>query len=158
MSNATKKYVITDPCYILTNEEWKNVYQYADDQNKFENEIALKLTNLTGEPAEAVYTDVGGWTNELKKNFNNINDCKLIQPYFIADSGMVCSCLYNDEVIRRLEGVNLLYYAIIEVNSNSQVNILIDRSEEATNVRVEADQKKLLLLELKRNIMKYLLL
>lgn len=139
MLNATKKYVITDPCYILTNEEWKDACQYVDDLDKFENEIALKLTNLTSESAEAAYTKVGDWSNELKKNFSRMDDCKLIQSYFAADSGMVCGCLYNDEVIKRLEGINPDCYAIIEVDSNSQVNIIMDKDSEATIVRVEVD-------------------
>ena len=139
MSNTTKKYVITDPCYILTNEEWKDACQYVDDWDKFENEIALKLTNLTGESAEVADTKVGDWSNELKKNFRDMDDCKLVQPYFAADSGMVCGCLYNDEVAKRLKDGNSDCYAIIEVDSNSQVDIIMDKDSEATIVRVEVD-------------------
>lgn len=139
MTNTTKKYVVTDPCYILNRKEWDDVCQYLGDSDKFENEIALKLTNLTDESAEVTDTKVGDWSNELKKNFYRMDDCKLVQSYFAADSGMVCGCLYNDEVAKRLKNTNLNCYAIVEVDSNSQVDIIMDKDSEATIVRVEVD-------------------
>ena len=134
-----KQYVITDPCYILDDEEWNDVCEQIDDMYMFENAIAKKLTALTNEPAEVAETKVGDWCNELNQNYMKMDDCDLIQSEFCADAGMVCACLLNDRVRNRLKDSNLNSYAIIEVDSKSDVKFIMDKSGSTTVVRIEVD-------------------
>lgn len=98
-----KKYVVTDPSYILSNEDWDKcceIIQYngPDDKNKwiaFNQAIAGKLAEMTGEPAYVEDTGYGDWSNE-------IYGPGVLNHTFAADAGMVCVCLLTEEIEKKL--------------------------------------------------------
>jgi len=98
----TKKYVVTDPCYILSNEDWDKcceiIHNGPDDKNKwiaFNQAIAGKLAEMTGEPAYVEDTGYGDWSNELYGP-------GVLNHTFAADAGMVCVCLLTEEIEKKL--------------------------------------------------------
>lgn len=98
-----KKYVVTDPSYILSNEDWDKcceIIQYngPDDKNKwiaFNQAIAGKLAQMTGEPAYVEDTGFGDWSNE-------IYGPGVLNHTFAADAGMVCVCRLTEEIEKKL--------------------------------------------------------
>lgn len=100
-----KQYVITDPCYILSEEVWqkacKEEFNDAEDQyERFNNRITAELNTLAG-TTDAVATDTGfgDWSNCMHCS----NDDKIVQSDFFADSGIVCVVEYNDKIKAALE-------------------------------------------------------
>ena len=91
------KYIITDPCYILDRETWGKCCDAAKlpsgvwSDEVFNAHVADGLTMLSGSPAYAFQTGFGDWTNR-------IDGLNVLYHEFVADSGMVCVCEYNDKV------------------------------------------------------------
>lgn len=99
-----KKYVVTDPCYILSNEDWDKcckILQTEDnnpDKDKFtafNQAVQGKLAEMTGEPAYVEDTGYGDWSNE-------IYGPGVLNHTFAADAGMVCVCRLTEEVEKKL--------------------------------------------------------
>ena len=87
-------YVITDPCYLLTEAEWDECCRYLRDNGTedFHNQIRYKLTSKTGSQSYSCDTGFGDWGNEISGNIDPIHSC------FGADSGSVCVCEYVGEI------------------------------------------------------------
>ena len=79
-----KKIFVTDPCYIIGEDDWGEMCEMADAsqedwQDCFESLVQSSLRRISGdEKAVAGRTGFGDWTNEIDG-----------KP-FCADSGMVC--------------------------------------------------------------------
>lgn len=64
--NTLIKYVVTDPCYILSDDKWDECCKFLDDSPKAFNEAVSKaLTDLSGFPAFACDTGFGDWSNKI---------------------------------------------------------------------------------------------
>ncbi|MBR6010639.1 MAG: hypothetical protein IKP35_04470 [Alphaproteobacteria bacterium] len=102
-----KKYIITDPCYLIQNDDWDKcceifnsvAYKKAEENRDYEmqrelfdNEITAVLRKYSGDyKAQACSTGYGDWTNEIwGKN--------IIKHDFFADSGMCCVCELTDSI------------------------------------------------------------
>ena len=115
-----RKIVVTDPCYIMSEEDWDaccNEAEQRRDEHKqeweeaFDEIVSRKLTELSGHKAYATSTGFGDWNNEIA--------CQS----FCADSGMVCVCYLTDEMRNRLnEYPNQSLAAIIYVEGDIKVN------------------------------------
>ena len=107
-----KKYVITDPCYIIPSTEWDKCckifdsaeYKAAEESRDyklqrelFDNEITKTLQQFSGDiNAKASSTGYGDWTNEIwGKN--------VIKSDFFADSGMCCVCELTDTIQKHID-------------------------------------------------------
>lgn len=99
----SKKYVITDPSYILPREMWDACLnaceQYENDSqwsDMFNKEIENALKDYTQGQAFVESTGFGDWNNTLYgPNIDGIGA-------FAADAGMVCVCEYTGRVSRAL--------------------------------------------------------
>ncbi len=96
--NTLVKYVVTDPCYILSNDTWDECCKifdtYSNDEfmyQRFNETVSKALTEFSGFPAYACDTGFGDWTNE-------IYGCDVTKSDFCADSGMVCVCRLTPEI------------------------------------------------------------
>ena len=86
------KYVVTDPCYILSDAQWDECCKYlGDDLAEFAKAVSRALTEHTGYPAYAHDTGCGDWSNR-------IYGPNIIRSDFCADSGMVSVCRLTPEV------------------------------------------------------------
>lgn len=95
------RFVITDPCYILPEEDWRKCCDYADKTSKedhedwgyiFNNVVEMALTKFTNGSCWVSSTGYGDWTNALwgpKVDGSG---------GFFADAGMVCVCEYTAKV------------------------------------------------------------
>lgn len=100
---TTKKYVITDPGYIL-HQEWSELCKVLDENRPWEEvgeefrlAVEMKLKEVSGDAgAWAADTIIGDWTNV-------ITGPDVIQPEFGADGGMVCVCELTDIIQQRLK-------------------------------------------------------
>lgn len=99
----SKKYVITDPCYILPDDVWSECCNKAGDNDegwseRFYQHVTSALTEFVGTTAYAESTGYGDWQNSI-----------VCGPYitgqFFADSGSVCVCEYTDKVREALDGL-----------------------------------------------------
>lgn len=95
-----KKYVVTDPCYILSDEAWDECCKLLGngtekDFEAFNTAIAGELTKLSGETAYVEDTGYGDWSNEIYGS-------NIINRTFAADAGMVCVCLLTPEIEKKL--------------------------------------------------------
>lgn len=102
-----KKYIITDPCYVLSNDTWSDICNQCKDDDfyngTFDRLVSEALNKLAGTTnAVASATGFGDWSNCMHCS----NDDKIIQSDFFADSGMVCVVEYNDKIKAALEANN----------------------------------------------------
>lgn len=121
------KIVVTDPCYIMSSEDWdaciKEAEQRQDEHKQeweeaFDEILSQKLTELSGHKAYATGTGFGDWNNDIAGQ------------EFCADSGMVCVCYLTDEMQKRLdEYPNQHIAAILEVEDDIEVNFDYSNSD-----------------------------
>jgi len=98
-----KKYLITDPCYILPSDIWTKCCKEAFTNENRANEIEIFEKCVTDalraytHTKDAVVSDTGygDWSNAV---FCDNNSNKVINSRFFADSGNVCIVEYNDKV------------------------------------------------------------
>lgn len=114
-----KKYIITDPSYILKDEYEKVGNATGWDGDAFFKGMADALEKLTGEKAYCASTLFGDWTNEMIAYTDNTPDAKCINSRFCADTGLVCVCLLTDEIAATLQdydkyGTRGIIAAIVE--------------------------------------------
>lgn len=93
-----KRYVVTDPCYILPREIWsaccdKAESVYGDDWGEnFDKFVQEALKDFTQGQAFVCSTGFGDWDNDLYgPRVEGLGS-------FCADSGMVCVCEYTGKV------------------------------------------------------------
>jgi hypothetical protein len=77
--NASHKYIVTDPCYLIKREVWDKIGNETDwESPAFDRALEKEL----GESAVVSGTGFGDWDNELRGK-------GVVQNPFSADSGMV---------------------------------------------------------------------
>lgn len=107
-----KKYIITDPCYILPDSEWSKccdvfdsiAYQkaveakdYDKQRELFDLEVTSALRKYSGDyNACAASTGFGDWSNEIYGE-------NIIKSDFFADAGMVCVCELTDVIQKHIK-------------------------------------------------------
>ena len=97
-----KRVVITDPCYLIDNEDWDRLIDECEAQHKknwfdfFGEKVATFLKDVSGDNlAVADKTGFGDWTNEID------------EVEFGAESGMVCVVEYTRDLQKYLEKNNI---------------------------------------------------
>ena len=99
-----KKYIITDPCYLMhinpnkdeNNTVWKEFCNLWFD-DKFEDAEALLKDFLKLEYLTICDTGYGDWTNYLYTD----SEIKIYEQEFFADAGLVCVANCTDEMFNR---------------------------------------------------------
>lgn len=150
------KYIITDPCYLISGKEWSRVYTSAEvfckkegtfnDFRRFreihEVEIAAWLEFETGSKAFVSSTGYGDWENSL---LSIDGEKKSHVGYFMADSGLVCVAKVSKELedtvkdldSRGLEGLAAVFEAegeiTVEMDTSDSSRTVISIKDEAGN-------------------------
>lgn len=124
----SKRYVITDPCYILPDTTWKECLEkcdaFANEQNWseiFNKTVEQALKDFTQGQAFVESTGFGDWSNCLHGPYVHHTGS------FCADSGMVCVCECIGKVQEALDSINNSCYALFDATGPLKVNF--DRSE-----------------------------
>lgn len=141
-----KKYIVTDPCYILPDEIWQKVCHECHDEDFYDGTFDKKITeelNKFAHTTDAVAstTGYGDWNNCMCCSNSN----KVLHADFFADSGMVCVVEYNDPVIIGLinnENEKLIEHggaAIIETEGKVKINMNTD-NDSWTVVKIKDDK------------------
>ena len=121
-----KKLLVTDPCYLISDDDWSNVCSMCFNKeleenkalNKF-NEMITELLKLNSGDDKAIAdrTGFGDWVNSI--------DGKM----FYADSGMVCVVEDTEKLRNYLldKGIDLpTGVAHLEVEDDAHCNINTD--------------------------------
>lgn len=119
----SKKYVITDPHYILPDTTWSECISYADKTSKEDNVDWSEIFNKAVDMALTKFTQSHAWVNStLFGDWDNVMyGPNVIQDEFCADSGMVAVCSFNDKVQEALKDCPKHCYAVIETEDNVSV-------------------------------------
>ena len=116
--------LITDPCYLLTQEEWGRLNFDGD----FELEIIGKLMEYSL-MVSVEQTGYGDWINGIRSLDSRF---RIIEREFCADSGMVCVVIMSDYLYQRVKShCNQDLGAIIECDNSielSKLSFIMDRS------------------------------
>lgn len=89
-------YIITDPCYILTSEEWERCYSSNES-------IKQELEKITD---KAIVHSTDGDGRYFFKSGKKLGR-------FCIDSGVVCIVRENDEIYKRLSKLRESLYDIV---------------------------------------------
>lgn len=115
-----RQYIITDPCYIIPDEDWATMCAKVDseiqDRDEWTGLFLEKLRNYFsnhGIQAAVDETGFGDWVNEIRGLDSRV---KILQSDFAADSGLVCVVESTPEILTRLQGVIYYCYAILEAD------------------------------------------
>ena len=98
-----KRYILTDPCYLINDEfAWRRYCDMIFDEKGYmsvDNGAAFIAEQL-GTTVQVAGTGYGDWTNSLAcvKGTNRLNN----DGCFCADAGMVCFCELTPQVERAL--------------------------------------------------------
>lgn len=122
-----KKIVVTDPCYIMSEEDWDACVKEAEQcetehkaewRDAFDAAVCKKLEEISGHKAYATDTGFGDW-----------NNCIAGQD-FCADTGMVCVCYLTESMKDKLDSYpNQNLAAIIDVEGDISVGFDCSRSD-----------------------------
>lgn len=90
-------YIITDPCYIISNENWKKIFDPLDLNDpdffpKAKKGIEEEL-NKIGKCLGVADTGDGDWINKIYRTADFI---EVIKREFFADAGLVCVVEVDD--------------------------------------------------------------
>ena len=110
-----KRYVLTDPCYLINDDAaWRRYCDLIfDDKGYFRADNgAAFIAEQLGTPVQVASTGYGDWANSLAcvKGHNRLNN----DGCFCADAGMVCFCELTPQVERALRDLGPGAYAEIE--------------------------------------------
>lgn len=120
-----KDVIVTDPCYLISNEDWDKLIKEAEQDsgenwiNCFDNIVAKYLIKISGDShAVAGSTGFGDWVNEIDGQ------------EFGADSGMVCVVENTKELQSYLEKnkISILPGLSALVSVNDSATYEIDRT------------------------------
>lgn len=129
-----EEYLITDPSYVLTWQDWdvacKELDGCTDQYDRFNAVVTARLNELAGtKDAVACETGAGDWKNAMTGSHDRED---VIYPNFFADSGMVCVVKYNEAIKNQFEVVKR-YGHLFErggaalVRTKGKVKITMDR-------------------------------
>lgn len=111
-----KKYIITDPSYIMSGADWEKYCQALEDSNQNAPACNALLSELLRVPAMADRTGYGDWGNVL--NCEEGED-HVLREEFCADAGMVCCCEFTPEMeaVIKEKKIGRWCYAILEAEN-----------------------------------------
>lgn len=117
-----KKYVITDPCYILPDDVWDKCCEvfneYENDEfmyQRFNEAVTMELRKFSGDNnAYAGETGYGDWSNEIHGD-------NVIHGKFGADAGMVCVCKFTKPVEEALNEYDEHCFALFEMEDDPMI-------------------------------------
>lgn len=145
-----RKFIVTDPCYILPSETWDKACTDCftgnanEDLRAFDERIEQELRKFAEtDNAWVDETGFGDWENSL---IATTADVRIQSHGFSADAGMVCVCEVTDHVAGAID-VRLMdrCIAMFEVDDNSRIQVTFDRDEPNwTQVIIRADGKKII--------------
>ena len=145
-----RKFIVTDPCYILPSETWDNACTDCftgnanEDLRAFDERIEQELRKFAEtENAWVDETGCGDWDNSLMAT---TCDVKITNHEFSADAGMVCVCEVTEPVAGMID-VRLLgnCIAMFEVEDNARVQASFDRDNpDWTMVIIRKDGRKII--------------
>ena len=123
------KYIITDPCYLLSSNDWFNLFHDIDlcagsGRNEFNTRIKHLLEKLTGATAWVEHTGYGDWSNVI---FGNVFDGR---SDFCADSATVCVCKYTSE----FEEINIVDWSAAIIEAEGEITVEMDTSDPSWTV------------------------
>ena len=110
-----KRYIITDPCYLINDDAaWRRYCALIFDDKGYMNvdNGAAFIAEQLGTTVPVAGTGYGDWANSLAcvKGTNRLNN----DGCFCADAGMVCFCELTPQVERALRDLGPGAYAEIE--------------------------------------------
>lgn len=119
----SKRYVVTDPCYILPDTTWKECLEKCDEfaseanwSEVFNKEVEQALKDFTQGQAFVESTGFGDWSNTLEgPNVQGVGS-------FCADSGMVCVCELIGKVEQALGNIHDGCVAIFDAEGPLKVD------------------------------------
>lgn len=120
-----KDVIITDPCYLISDEDWDKLIEEAEQESGenwiscFDNIVVKHLVKISGDSrAVAGSTGFGDWVNEIDGQ------------EFGADSGMVCVVENTKELQGYLEKnkISILPGLSASVSVNKGATYEINRS------------------------------
>ncbi len=101
-----KKYLVTDPCYIINHDDWHALCDQATKaekeqgrnwSNEFVELVETSLRTISGDiSAVACNTGYGDWENCM---FGSV----VKHSQFVADAGMVCVVEFTDKLAEYLK-------------------------------------------------------
>ena len=111
-----KKYVLTDPCYLISDEfAWNRYCNLIFDEKGYMNADngAAFIAEQLGTTVQVASTGYGDWANSLAcvKGPNRLKN----DGCFCADAGMVCFC----KLRRRIRYANLIALTVTGPGSRS---------------------------------------
>lgn len=117
------KFVITDPCYILSDEKWNNC---INSKGSLEELLVNELNKMSGANNSQVEpTLIGDWDNEMHStNYSG----KVIHSEFTADAGLVCVVEYTDKLEKQFDK-DLFKYgnaALVETKGTARIDLITD--------------------------------
>lgn len=118
------KYIITDPCYLLSHNDWDSLFHNLDlctevGRNELNSRIEFVLEKLTGSKSWVAETGYGDWFNSIiGEVFDNRDD-------FCADSGTVCVCKFIPEFEKR----HIADWAAAIIEVEGEITVEMDTSD-----------------------------
>lgn len=136
-----KKLLVTDPCYLISDEEWAGMcnacFKAGEEDNgikKFAQQVQDLLRIISGDQkAVADDTGIGDWVNKIDGQM------------FYADSGMVCVVEDTEKLRGYLDKYKIILplgVARVEVEDDAMYKI--DRKDPTWSVVEILDSKRLL--------------
>lgn len=128
----TIKYIITDPCYLMSQSDWVNAIKTADSFHKtallrgaiepgykgwsefVNSEVKERLEFLSGHEAFVADTGCGDWDNALRTEDKCVGS-------FCADAGMVCVVQVDQDIVEAANtaddnAIGTIFEAVGKVN------------------------------------------
>ena len=135
-----KQYVITDPCYILSESDWseccKEFDHKEDKYDRFNQAVTKKLNDLARTAdAIAIGTGFGDWCNEV---FGSPIE-GIQYNRFCADAGMVCVVEYTKPIQDALEQRYLEDGCAALVEVDEPVKIMALESNEWSRIIIKGN-------------------
>lgn len=134
----TKRYLITDPCYLYPEyEKWNALMDdtILDDKRwteVFNRNVQDDLIKRYGVEAVVASTGFGDWTNDMK----TVDKTAVVeQSFFYADAGMVVIMEATPEIESEFSDVTM---AIVEVTSDQPIHAEIQEDPDWSMVRIFA--------------------
>lgn len=119
-----KQFIVTDPCYLITRDNWNQIISQCETENyKLDEEMLnKKLAQHLNEMAatrNSVVADTGDgdWSNKMIGPSD-----KIVFANFTADSGLVCVVEYTDQLKGQIE-FDEGFMALVNVDDNAIINM-----------------------------------
>lgn len=107
-----KKFVITDPCYLVGDSGvWSEVCHSLDYEKEVQPKAEEILSAHLGTKVEMRDTYAGDWRCYM---YSHDAPERILSANFCADAAMVCFCEVNDNVEKALSKLKPWTYALIE--------------------------------------------